>query len=211
MGCSAGPAHAPAPAPLTVTWPVDRLDTVGGYHVKVVGTPAVKDDGTGPAVCFGGEDDGLDVAINPLDLQTEFTIEVLFKPEPGGSPRQQFFHLADDDGGNVLLELAVGSRGKFRLSSFSKVGDEKRDLSGPPGSQKVDTWYWAALTYSEETARLYLNGQEQAGDHVALRPMSHGQMGIGYRMSEENWFRGCVRELRFANAALSADRLQSTE
>jgi len=136
---------------------------------------------------------------------------VLFKPELGGAPRQQILHLADAEGGNVLLDLAVGARGDFRLHSFAKVGDEKRDIDGPRVPPKAHAWYWAALTYSDETARLFLNGREQAVAHFALSPMTHGEMGLGYKLSEENWFRGCVREVRFANAALPAQELASTE
>lgn len=205
-GCASSQAPVNEPAPLTVAWPVSGLSTLGGYHARPLGTPKVRDDGQGPAVCFSGADDGLDVSINPLDLQTGFTIEVLFKPEPGGNPTQQFLHVQDAQGGSILLELGVGARGEFRLHSFAKVGEEGRDLDNatihPPS-----TWYWASLTYSEEVMRLYLNGQEQASTPITLRPMTSGQMGIGYKLSEENWFRGCIREVRFANAALPPDRL----
>jgi hypothetical protein len=111
-GC-AGPQHeVKGPPALTVSWPVSSLSRVGGYRARQLGTPKVLDDGKGPAVCFSGEDDGLDVQVNPLDLQTGFTIEVLFKPEAGGSPRQQFLHLQDVQGGNILLELASGVNGE---------------------------------------------------------------------------------------------------
>src|SRR5688572_11628759 len=89
-GCASSQPTVKEPPPLTVQWPVTGLSKVGGYRARPLGTPVVKDDGKGPAVCFSGADDGLDVAINPLDLQTGFTIEVLFKPEAGGNPTQQF-------------------------------------------------------------------------------------------------------------------------
>ena len=205
-GCASSQSAVKEPPPLTVQWPVTGLSKVGGYRARSLGTPKVKDDGKGPAVCFSGADDGLDVAINPLDLQTGFTIEVLFKPEAGGNPTQQFLHVQDSQGGSILLEIGMGARGEFRLHSFAKVGEEGRDLDNatihPSG-----TWYWAALTYSEEVLRLYLNGQEQASTPIAMRPMTSGQLGIGYKLSEENWFRGCIREVRFANGALSPEKL----
>jgi hypothetical protein len=40
--------------------------------------------------------------------------------------------------------------------------------------------------------------------------MKSGQLGIGFKLSEENYFRGCVRELRFANAALPPEKLAKT-
>lgn len=205
-GCASSEPKVKEPPPLTVHWPVAGLGRVGGYRTRALGTPKVKDDGGGPAVCFSGQDDGLDVAINPLDLQTGFTVEVLFKPEAGGNPRQQFLHLQDAQGGSILLELGAGPNGEFRLHSFAKVGDEGRDLDDATLNEP-NTWYWAALTYSDETLRLYLNGKERASTSIAMRPMTSGQMGIGYKLSEENWFKGCIREVRFANAALSPERL----
>jgi hypothetical protein len=209
-GCASSQATVKEPPPLTVQWPVSGLGKVGGYRARSLGTPLVKDDGAGPAVCFSGADDGLDVAINPLDLQTGFTIEVLFKPEAGGNPTQQFLHLQDVSGGSILLELGAGPRGEFRIQSFAKVGEEGRNLDNAT-IHPAGTWYWAALTYSDEVLRLYLNGQEQASTPIALRPMTTGQMGIGYKLSEENWFRGCIREVRFANAALPSEKLARTD
>jgi len=210
-GCGSSQPHAKEPPALTVAWPVNGLSRIGGYRVQQMGTPTVQDDGKGPAVCFSGSDDGLDVHINPLDLQTGFTIEVLFKPQEGGNPRQQFLHLQDEAGGNILLELQVGASGQFRLHSFAKVGDEGKDLEDPSALYPAGVWYWAALTYSEESMRLYLNGVEQAAGSLAMKPMGKGEMGIGYKLSEENYFRGCVREVRFANQALSPERLARTE
>jgi hypothetical protein len=209
-GCASSQAVVKEPPPLTVQWPVNGLGKVGGYRARSLGTPKIKDDGKGPAVCFSGADDGLDVAINPLDLQTGFTIEVLFKPEAGGSTTQQFLHVQDSQGGSILLELGAGPDGEFRLHSFAKVGEEGRDLDNPT-IHPAGSWYWAALTYSEEVMRLYLNGEEQATTPIALRPMTSGQMGIGYKLSEENWFRGCIREVRFANAALPPEKLARTD
>jgi hypothetical protein len=206
VGCGGSQTTVKEPEPLTVAWPVSGLGKVGGYHARALGTPKIKDDGQGPAVCFSGADDGLDVAINPLDLQTGFTIEVLFKPEAGGNPTQQFLHVQDSQGGSILLELGAGPNGEFRLHSFAKVGEEGRDLDNPT-IHPAGAWYWASLTYSEEVLRLYLNGEEQATTPIALRPMTSGQMGIGYKLSEENWFRGCIKEVRFANAALPPGRL----
>jgi hypothetical protein len=209
-GCASSQPGVKEAPPLTVQWPVTGLSKVGGYRARPLGTPTVKNDGSGPAVCFSGQDDGLDVAINPLDLQTGFTIEVLFKPETGGNPTQQFLHVQDSQGGSILLEIGMGARGEFRIHSFAKVGEEARDLDNAT-IHRSGIWYWAALTYSEEVLRLYLNGQEQASAPIAMRPMTSGQMGIGYKLSEENWFRGCIREVRFANQALAPEKLARTD
>jgi hypothetical protein len=40
-----------------------------------------------------------------------------------------------------------------------------------------------------------------------LEPMGRGEMSIGSRTTKERWFRGCVKELRFANTALPKSEL----
>jgi hypothetical protein len=194
---------------LTVAWPVDNLSKIGGYRVRVVGTPKVNQEPIGKAVCFSGTDDGLAVAINPLDMQLGFTIQVLVKPSSGGNVLQQLLHLQDADGGRVILEARTLAGGKWRLHSFVGVGEQKLDLETDVIGHPTDQWYWIALTYSEEgMVRQYVNGIEEAAANLTLDPMKAGEMGIGFKLSEENYFKGCVRELRFANAGLPVTRLQ---
>jgi hypothetical protein len=195
---------------LTVAWPVDNLSKIGGYRVRVVGTPKLKDEAPGKAVCFSGTDDGLAVGINPLDMQIGFTIQVLVKPSPGGGVVQQLLHLQDSETGRVIMEARTLAGGKWRLHSFVKFGEQQTDLETEVAAHPTDQWYWVALTHSEDgMVRQYVNGVEEAAAALPIEPpMKAGEMGIGYKLSEENYFRGCVREVRFANAGLPVGRLE---
>src|SRR5688500_17705933 len=93
FGCASSQPHVNSAQTLTVAWPVNSLSRVSDYKVRQVGTPSLENDGTGPAVCFSGDEDGIAIPINPLDSQVGFTIQVLFKPLAGGSPQQQFLHV----------------------------------------------------------------------------------------------------------------------
>lgn len=207
FGCASTQSHANAAETLTVAWPVTNLSRVADYHVRQIGTPAVENDGTGPAVCFSGDEDGIAIPINPLDQQVGFTIQVLFKALPGGSPKQQFLHLQDADGSKVLLEIELGADATFRLHSFVGVLEAKQDLENAAIRHATGEWHWAQLTYNGETVRLYLDGKEEAAGPLTLEPMKSGETALGFRLSEENWFKGCVRELRFANDALPPHKL----
>jgi hypothetical protein len=194
---------------LTVAWPVDNLSKIGGYRVRVVGTPDVKNEAPGKAVCFSGTDDGLAVPINPLDMQLGFTIQLLVKPSAGGGVVQQLLHLQDGESGRVIIESRAIAGGKWRLHSFVKFGEQQQDLETDFAAHPMDQWYWVALTYSDDgMVRQYVNGEEEAAASLPLEPMKAGEMGIGFKLSEENYFRGCVRELRFANAGLPVTRLE---
>lgn len=196
----AGPIHA-------VVWPLDNLHEVGGYALKRVGNPKLLTESPG-GVCLGGSEDGLLFPVNPLDAQYEFTVQALVRPGAGGEVKQQFLHLQDEDGENrVLLETrTTGS--KWQLHSFVKSGEAQADIDAS-SSHATDEWYWVALTHAEGTFRLYVNGLQEGAGSVAVTPMKRGEMAVGFRLSRENWFQGCVSELRFATAALSSTELAS--
>ena len=88
-GATAAPASAPAAAPVAIKWAVDSVETIGGVKATVQGAPKVVDAdaaaGGGKAVSFNGKDDGLILPVVPLAGMKTFTIEVLFKPESGGT------------------------------------------------------------------------------------------------------------------------------
>lgn len=194
----AGPVHA-------VTWPLDNLTSVGGYRVNRVGEPQLLAESPG-GVCLGGSKDGLLFPVNPLDAQYEFTVEALVRPAPGGEIKQQFLHLQDEDGENrVLLETRTKGN-KWQLHAFVKSGEAQADIDAS-GSHATGEWSWVALTHAEGTFRLYVNGQLVGAADVAVVPMKRGEMAVGFRLSRENWFNGCVSELRFATAARASTEL----
>jgi hypothetical protein len=192
--------------PLTVKWPVENF-RVGGYPTRQVGNPTIKNDGTGPAVCFSGSDDALVASINPLDMQTAFTIEALIKPAKDGAPVQNFLHLQDSEGNKILLQLMMGVGDKFKVHSFLQVAEIKQDMENELSRYPAEQWYWVAFTYNGVGARLAVNGREEVSTPVTIEPMKSGELGIGFNLGENSYFKGCVRELRFANQALPLDQL----
>jgi hypothetical protein len=207
-GCGAAQSDPKHAEPIhAVAWPLDDLTSVGGYRVNRVGAPTLLAESPG-GVCLGGSKDGLLFPVNPLDAQYEFTVQALVRPAPGGELKQQFLHLQDEDGENrVLLETrTTGS--KWQLHAFVKSGEAQADIDAT-GSHPTGEWSWVALTQEEGTFRLYVNGQQEGTANVAVVPMKRGEMAVGFRLSRENWFTGCVSELRFATAALPSTDLAS--
>ena len=100
--------QATASAPSSVVWRMDRLDTVGGHPVKVVGAPRVVEVNGERVVEFDGARDGLVVGVNPLAGLARFTIEVVFEPAIDGPEEQRFLHVEESGAGNrALIELRM--------------------------------------------------------------------------------------------------------
>src|SRR3977135_370768 len=76
----------------------DRLDSLGGHPVTVLGHPTIIKTPSGfDAVEFNGADDAVFVDVHPLAGAKTFTWEVIFRPDRAGSPEQRFFHLQERD------------------------------------------------------------------------------------------------------------------
>lgn len=182
--------------------------SVGGYEARAVGAPKL-DRGGHPALCFDGQQDSLEVFINPLDLQTTFTVEVLLKPNPDGGGKQQFLHL---EGANqearLLMETRRAADGRWHLHSFVRSHAGEQQLSSTGALHPADAWYWAAVTYSDGWLRHFINGRDERAAAFQYKPMQGGKMAVGSRLTHESWFKGCIGELRFANDALPPGELQ---
>ena len=122
--------------------------------------------------------------------------------------------MQDNDGeSRVLLEVNVLDSESWRLHSFISAGKDKQELENDETSHDLGKWYWVAMTYNQENNELhhFVNGYQETTATFVRPPMKKGEMGIGSKLSREHFFKGCVREVRFTTAALSADKLASTE
>ena len=189
-----------------VAWPLDSVSLIGGYTVKRVGAPSLNGESPG-GVCMNGADQGLHFPVNPLDAQYDFTVQALVKPVHDGEDKQILLHLQDSDGENRLM-IETRTAGKtWSLHSFVKSGEAQSDIE--LGTMyPTDTWHWVALTYTRGTFRQYVNAVPEGVVPLEVAPMKTGEMAVGFRLSRENWFNGCVAELRFATTALASNELE---
>jgi len=89
-------AQVPSDSQFTI-WRFDNIDSIGGHPTHVLGAPHVIDSPYGKAVAFNGVDDALFVDTHPLAGASEYTWEVIFKPDADGAQAQRFFHLSEID------------------------------------------------------------------------------------------------------------------
>jgi len=193
-------------------WNLENLDRIGGRPVTVLGAPKVIATRRGNAVEFDGVKDGLLVDSHPLAGQRQFTIEVIFRPDPGGLKEQRFLHLQEDDSENrILLETRLTDDGKWFLDTYVRSGQTDQTLYAEDFLHPLGQWYSAALVFDGKEMRHYVNGKKELAKEIVCVPPHEGHTSIGVRMNKVHWFKGAVRKIRFTARALSSEEFLSAE
>src|SRR5687768_1554980 len=86
------------------TWKLNRLDAIGGHTPEVLGSPKTVREAGRTALCFDGKADGLFLPLNPIQGFSQFTIQVLMRPDGDGPAEQRFLHIQDGKEQRVLIE-----------------------------------------------------------------------------------------------------------
>jgi hypothetical protein len=201
----------PISASPAITWAIGNAPATEGHALSVLGTPTVGASDLGATVCFDGKDDALLFPVNPLEGLSEFTLEILLKPDPDGAAEQRLLHVQEDGTENrAVLELRTTAEASFVVSTFVRSGAEQLALVDDKALHPASRWYWIALSYKAGQLSQAVNGVLEADGKVPFAPLHQGQMSLGARLNREAWFKGCVREIRFSPVALAATELQRT-
>lgn len=195
------------PAGPSETWTFDRLDSINGHAVSLLGQPRIVGTPLGKAVEFDGEDDALYVANHPLAGASEFTWEAIFRPD-GGAVEQRWFHLSEQDpksgadtNNRMLFEIRVAGD-KWYLDSFVNSGEVGKALMNRQALHALGKWYHVASVYDGREFRNYVNGVQEGSAEVHFAPQGKGRSSVGVRINKVNYFKGAVRLARFTRKAL---------
>jgi len=193
--------------PFQTVWTFAGTDSVGGHQTQVLGDPVVVSTQEGPSVVFDGMDDGLQFDTLPLAGAGQFTVEILFRPDPDGLPEQRYFHMQEDGSDNrVMLETRLTGDGMWYLDTFMKSGDADRTLKVESAVHAVGDWYVCTLVFDGTEMRHYVNGVlEATGTLSEFSPLKAGRTSVGVRMNKVHWFKGAIRMARFTGRVLSPD------
>jgi Concanavalin A-like lectin/glucanases superfamily len=195
-----------------ILWSLDNLDYVGGDAITVLGTPKVVETPRGKAVEFDGVEDGLLVSSHPLEGQRQFTIEVIFRPDPDGLKEQRFLHLQEGDSENrILLETRLTTDGKWFLDTYIRSNQTDQTLYAEHFPHPLGQWHVAALVFDGKEMRHYVNGQIELAKDIVFSPPHRGRTSIGVRLNKVHWFKGAIRKIRFTARALSPEEFLSAE
>jgi hypothetical protein len=190
-------------------WTFDRLDSLGGHPVTVLGHPTiVKTPSGSKAVQFNGVDDAVFVDVHPLAGAKTFTWEVIFRPDRDGSPEQRFFHLQErdpttgqDTQTRLLFEIRIVD-GSWYLDSFAYADGASHALMNRQKLHPLDAWYHVAMVYDGKEFRNYVNGQLEGASPLKLVPQGAGHSSAGVRINLRDYFKGAIRLARFTSRAL---------
>ena len=199
-----------AASPRAELWRFDRLDTIDGHQVTVVGHPHVVETPYGKAMEFNGVDDAIFVDAHPLAGVEQFTWEAIIRPDVGGNPAQRFFHLQEEGTDNrMLFEIrVVGS--EWCLDSFAKSGEESRALMDPKKLHPLGTWHHVAAVYDGHEFRNYVDGVQEGAGPLHLAPHRPGRSSVGVRFNKVDYFKGGILLGRMTPRALAPSEFLKT-
>jgi hypothetical protein len=183
-------------------WAIDNLQSIGGHKVTVLGSPAVIDTPEGKAVQFDGTKDALFVDNHPLAGLSQFTVEIFFRPDPGGAQAQRWFHMNENNGGRVLWETRLFGN-DFVVDCFVESKGGNTALYNEKFKHPLGAWYHVAAVVDGKRAHHYVNGMEESNVALPFVAQGPGQTSIGVRITRMYYFKGAVRLARFTPRALT--------
>ena len=202
--------QAPSVSQSTV-WRFNSIHSIGGHPTHVLGHPYFVDSPYGRAVAFNGVDDALFVDVHPLAGASEYTWEVVFRPDADGAQAQRFFHLAEvdaatgrDTGNRMLFEIRI-VKGQWCLDSFAYSNGSARTLLNCNDLHPLDKWYRVTAVYDGKVLRNYVGDEMQGEGPFHLTPQGPGHTSIGTRIDRRDYFKGAIFEARFTPRALKPE------
>ncbi|MCX6136625.1 MAG: DUF6250 domain-containing protein [Ignavibacteriales bacterium] len=190
----------------SVVWTLDNTSSIGGYPVTVAGSPFVKPFDEWNAVVFDGIDDGLIVQGCPLNKSSEFTIEIIFKPDSSfpTNAEQRFLHVQKPnmESRRMLIELRLSGPNRWFVDTHIRADSARLTCLAEKFPHPVDEWYHAALVYRNGKAAHFVNGQEEMSGSIDYIPVDSASVALGMRMNQKSFFKGAIRTVRLTRRAL---------
>jgi len=212
LGCAPTPESGGGTAASSadgVLWTIDALHAVGGHDATALGSPRVIETAAGPALEFDGQGDGLFVDVHPLSGASEFTVEVVFRPDAGGEEEQRFLHLQETGSKDRLLfETRLPGDGSWFLDTYVKTGGVGHTLYAKRFRHPLGEWYHAALVVGGGEMRHYVDGVIELSRAIEFSPQGPGRTSIGVRINEVSWFKGAIRAAHFTPRALEPEEFR---
>jgi hypothetical protein len=201
-GAGPSPDSAPVMPGDSVVWAIDNLQSIGGHKTTVLGSPQIIDTPQGKALQFDGVKDALFVDNHPLAGLSQFTVEIFFRPDPGGATAQRWFHMNENNGGRVLFETRLMGN-SFAQDVFVESKGGNMALYDAKFTHPLGAWYHIAAVVDGKRAHHYVNGMEESNVALPWVPQGPGQTSIGVRITRMYYFKGAIRLARFTPRALT--------
>ena len=172
----------------------------------ILGNPKIIDSPYGKAVEFNGVDDAIFLDSNPVKGLSQFTVEVLMRPDANGLTEQRFFHLGFSDSDRLLLETRLTEDNKWYLDTFIATGDSSQPLIDPAKTHPTGKWFSVALVVDNGKMSNYINGVLELEGKMNLIPFNAGTTSIGVRQNKICWYKGAFYKFRITPELLTPDK-----
>jgi hypothetical protein len=166
------------------------------------GNPSTIHSPYGEAVQFDGKGDALFLDKNPIMNLRQFTVEVVFRPDPKSQFEQRFLHMGEVNGDRMLIELRMTEESQWYLDAFIKSGDSSKALIDKSLLHPAGEWYHIALVVDEGKMDTYVAGKQELEGKVVFSPFKRGGTSIGSRMNKVSWFQGAIARIRITPKCL---------
>ena len=186
-----------------VEWEMGALNNSLMNGQTKAGTPQTVDCPYGKAVQFDGLGDGFFFDENPIKDLSQFTIEVILRPEPKGAFEQRFLHMGEVDADRVLLELRLTKDDQWYLDAYIKSGESFQTLVDTNLFHPAGAWYHVAFVVDDGKTATYVNGKRELDGKIAFSPFRAGNTSIGVRLNKKSWFKGAIYKVRITRRCLA--------
>ena len=141
--------------------------------------------------------------IHPLTGMTEFTVEVIFRPDAGGPAEQRFFHMkVGDTEERVMFETRLVEGNQWFMDAFMQTGEQNNTMYAVGDTHEIGPWYHAAIVMDGKIFKHYVNGRMELGKEVDFKPQGPGRTSLGVRINNVFWFKGAIRKVRITPRAI---------
>jgi len=172
------------------------------HGVTVIGNPKSFDCRYGRALQFDGVGDAIFLDSNPLANLSQFTVEVMFRPDSDGMREQRFLHIGDLRRDRLMVETRLMKEHQWYLDAHLRSGDSAKTLIDSTRLHPAGGWYHVAVTVNNGMMDTYVNGTHELAGGVPFSPLKGGQMSIGVRQNKMYWFKGAICKLRITPRSL---------
>jgi hypothetical protein len=182
-------------------WLISDLLAKKTAEVKILGNPSIVACKYGKAVTFNGKNEGIFVNKMPLAGLSQFTVEIIMKPDSGGNFEQRYFHCGEIKESRVLIELRSTPKGWY-FDAFLKAGEQQKTLIDSTLVHPSNQWYHVAFVIDHGQLTTYINGKKELEGKIPMTPLLTGKTSIGVRQNELSWFKGEIYKIRITPQAL---------
>ena len=179
-----------------VEWVLADLNGPGAVGVTKAGEPRQIDSPYGKAVEFDGKGDALFLDTNPLLHLHQFTIEIVFRPDPNAPVEQRFLQMGEVNGERMMMETRVTPEDQWYFDAFIRSGDSSRTLVDNTKLHPTGTWHHAAFVVDRGAMETYVDGKRELEGGVQFTPFTKGTTSIGVRMNRLYWFKGAIHKIK---------------